>query len=292
MKIAVATDINSGISQVEADRLGVFIKQSPVIIDGAAHFEGVDLLHDAFFQALSDCETVSTSQPSLGDVSSFWNQILKTHDQIVYIPISNGLSTASSNASALAESEYKNKVFVVDNHRVSVTQKSSVLDAVALVESGFAACEIKKQLEATANDSIIYIGVDSLEYLLKSGRITPTAAAMGTALKIKPLLMIKGERLDAFAKVRSTDACKKKLLEAAATAICDYAEKWDIDVGISHSYPNENDAIKWEKECRKRFQGATCFADPLTFSVASHVGPNSFAIGISRRLARSELETL
>ena len=292
MKIAVATDINSGISQAEADRFGVFIKQSPVIIDGVAHFEGVDLLHDVFFQALSDCETVSTSQPSLGDVSSFWNQILKTHDQIVYIPISNGLSTASSNASALAESEYKNKVFVVDNHRVSVTQKSSVLDAVALVESGFAACEIKKQLEATANDSIIYIGVDSLKYLLKSGRITPAAAAMGTALKIKPLLMIKGERLDAFAKVRSTDACKNKLIEAAATAICEYSEKWDIDVGISHSYPNESDAAKWEKECRKRFENIPCFADPLTFSVASHVGPNSFAIGISRRLARIKSETL
>ena len=203
MKTAIVTDSNSEISQSEANRLGVFVLPMPVIIDGHAYYEGLDLLSDQFFLALTQHRAVSTSQPSPGDVTALWDRVLSEYDELVYIPMSSGLSSSCATAKILAK-DYAGKVFVVDNHRISVTQKASVLDALALREEGVGAWEIQQELEDSAFDSIIYIGVETLEYLRKGGRVTARTAAISTVLQIKPLLKVEGELLDVYAKVRGT----------------------------------------------------------------------------------------
>ena len=235
MKTAIVTDSNSGITQMEAQKMNVFVLPMPVIIEGQAYYEGIDLLPDQFFRALTERQAVSTSQPSPGDVTALWDKVLAEYEELVYIPMSSGLSASCATAQMLAE-DYEGRVFVVDNHRISISQKSSAWDAVALREAGCGAQEIRRELEASGLDSIVYVGVETLEYLRRGGRVTAGAAAIGAVLQIKPLLKIEGERLDAFAKVRGSAACQKRLLSALADSVAEYAAKWDdIDVAAASS---------------------------------------------------------
>lgn len=289
MQTAIVTDSNSGISQSEAGRLGVFVLPMPVIIEKHAYYEGIDLMPDRFFHALVQHQTVSTSQPSPGDVTALWERVLTEYDELVYIPMSSGLSSSCATAAILAK-DYAGRVFVVDNHRISVTQKDSVLDALALCEAGACAREIQQELENSAFDSIIYIGVETLEYLRRGGRVTSKAAAISTILQIKPLLKIEGERLDAYAKVRGTAGCKKRLLEAMQEAVEKYSLKWDIDIGIASSYQDIGAAESWRKTTTDKFSQYHICSSPLTFSIGSHVGPDAFGMAVSRRLARAKGE--
>ena len=289
MKTAIVTDSNSGISQAEAQRLGVFVLPMPVIIDGHAYYEGTNLLSDQFFRALAEHRAVSTSQPSISDVTVLWEQVLSEYDELAYIPMSSGLSSACATAMILAR-DYSERVFVVDNHRISETQKSSVMDALALREAGFTAREIQQELEDNAFDSVIYVGVETMEYLRRGGRVTSGAAAISTVLQIKPLLKITGERLDAYAKVRDTIGCKKKLLEAIRRGVEQYAEKWDIDIGIASSYQDICAAEDWRETASGVFPQHSISSSPLTFSISSHVGPDAFGMALSRRLARTKGE--
>lgn len=209
MKTAIVTDSNSSISQAEAQRIGVFVLPMPVIIDGHAYYEGTDLLSDQFFRALAEHRAVSTSQPSIRDVTALWEQVLSEHDELVYIPMSSGLSSACATAMILAK-EYLERVFVVDNHRVSVSQKSSVMDALALREAGFTAREIQQELEDSAFDSVIYVGVETMEYLRRGGRVTSGAAAISTVLQIKPLLKITGGTVGCLRKGTRHDWLQEK----------------------------------------------------------------------------------
>ena len=202
MKTAVITDSNSGITKEEARKLGLFLMPMPVIIDGEVYYEGENLTEAEFFEALKDGRDVTTSQPSPGEVLDLWDRVLaQGYDEIVYIPMSSGLSESCSTAKNLAE-DYEGKVYVVDNHRVSVTQKSSAMDALAMVEKGIPAAEIQKKLNDSAYESSIYVAVDTLEFLKKGGRVTAAGAALGSMFNIKPILSIQGDKLDAFAKVR------------------------------------------------------------------------------------------
>ena len=288
MKTAIVTDSNSGITQAEAQKMNVFVLPMPVIIEGQAYYEGIDLLPDQFFRTLTERQTVSTSQPSPGDVTALWDKVLAEYEELVYIPMSSGLSASCATAQMLAE-DYEGRVFVVDNHRISISQKSSTWDAVALREAGCGAQEIQRELEASGLDSIVYVGVETLEYLRRGGRVTAGAAAIGAVLQIKPLLKIEGELLDACAKVRGTAGCKKKLLETIRGDAERLSAKWDIDIAVAGSYQDAAALEDWREMAVNAFpEHGNIFADPLSFSVSSHVGPDAFGMAVSRRLARTK----
>ena len=211
--IAIVTDSNSGISQAEAKKLGIYVLPMPFFIDEKLYYEDIDLSQEQFYQLLAQDANVSTSQPSPGDVMDLWNSILKEHTEILHIPMSSGLSASCATAQGLAQ-DYEGKVYVVDNQRVSITMKQSVLDASALVKEGKTAKEIKKILEKEALESSIYLVVDTLKYLKKGGRLTPAAAMIGSLLNIKPVLQIQGGKLDSFAKVLSVKHALKTMIKA------------------------------------------------------------------------------
>lgn len=285
MKTAIVTDSNSGIFEKEGRRLGVYVIPMPVIIEGKTFFEGRDLTHEEFYRCLLEHKEVSSSQPSPGDVMEIWNQVLASgYDEVVYIPMSSGLSGSCQTAHMLAE-DYDGKVQVVNNHRISVTQRHSVQDALLLAEQGYTAKEIKEKLEQTAYESIIFVGVETLEYLKKGGRVTPAGAAMGALLNIKPLLIIEGERLDAYAKVRGTKNCKKRLLQEMKKRADEFHERGDeIRVGVAGSFVDQREHQEWMDMAREIFKGEDINYDPLTFSIGCHVGPGAFGMGISKKL--------
>ena len=285
MKTAIVTDSNSGIFEKEGRRLGVYVIPMPVIIEGKTFFEGRELTHEEFYRCLLEHKEVSSSQPSPGDVMEIWNQVLASgYDEVVYIPMSSGLSGSWQTAHMLAE-DYDGKVQVVNNHRISVTQRHSVQDALLLAEQGYTAKEIKEKLEQTAYESIIFVGVETLEYLKKGGRVTPAGAAMGALLNIKPLLIIEGERLDAYAKVRGTKNCKKRLLQEMKKRADEFHERGDeIRVGVAGSFVDQREHQEWMDMAREIFKGEDINYDPLTFSIGCHVGPGAFGMGISKKL--------
>ena len=215
MRTAIVTDSNSGITQIQAKELGVFVLPMPFTINGQDYYEDINLTQREFYEKLKDGSDISTSQPSPESVTNLWDEILKDYDQIAHIPMSSGLSSSCQTALMLAE-DYEGKVEVVNNQRISVTQRQSVLDARQMAEQGKTAGEIKEYLEATKFDSSIYIMLDTLKYLKKGGRITPAAAALGTLLKLKPVLQIQGEKLDAFAKARTVKQAKSIMINAIA----------------------------------------------------------------------------
>lgn len=286
MRTAIVTDSNSGISEAEGAELGIFIVPMPVIIEGKAYLEGVDLSHEAFYQSLMSGRALSTTQPTPGSVLAVWDRVLSEgYDELVYIPMSSGLSSSCQTARMLAE-DYEGRVQVADNHRVSITQHSSVLDALRLAQEGLPAAEIRERLEQSAYDSLIYIGVETLEFLKRGGRVTAAGAAIGTALNISPLLVIRGERLDAYKKVRGTRNCKKREIEAMA----DYAEGLrqagrPFRVGVAGSFHQKEKDREWFDMVREAFPGEELYYDRLTFSVSCHVGPEAFGMGISVKLA-------
>lgn len=285
MRTAIMTDTNSGIFPEEGKDLGIFVVPMPVIIDGQIYYEGVDLSVKQFYQYLSEGRQITTSQPPTEDILSFWDRILEEYDDLVYIPMSSGLSSACQMAQGLSQ-EYKGRVRIADNHRISVPLKDSVLDAKAMALSGCTASEIQEALERSAYDSITYIGVDTLEYLKKSGRVTASGAALGAILNIKPLLVIEGERLDAYAKVRGTRNCKKRLLEAISDQIKQFLHRgWKFSVGLADSYMDPAPQNEWLSMASEFLERNDLEYSPLTCSIGSHTGPNAFGMAVTRRIA-------
>lgn len=288
MKIAIMTDQNSGFSDQQVEELGIFQLKMPVIIDGEDYFEGVNLTHDQFYEAMLSKKDITTSQPSPGDVMDMWDDLLdKGYDEIVYIPMSSGLSTSCQNAISFMD-EYDGKVQVVDNRRISITLQHSVEDAISLVKKGKSAVEIKDILEKTALDSSIYIAVDTLEFLVKSGRVTASAVALSSVLGIKPILTIQGDKLDAFAKVRGVKMGESKIVEAVkhdlATRFAGI-DKSNIAIETAGSFINPEDAQKWLEFVKKEFPEFEKIGySQLSLSIGSHVGPNSYALAASVRL--------
>lgn len=285
MRTAIVTDSNSGIFEEERHKLGVYIVPMPVMIDGETYYEGTNLTHEEFYRFLSEGRDVSSSQPTLGNVMEVWDSVLSSgYDEIVYIPMSSGLSGSCQTAAALAE-EYGGRVHVVDNHRISVTQRHSVQDALMLAGQGYAANEIKNMLEQAAYESVIFVGVETLEYLKKGGRVTPAGAALGTLLNIKPLLIIEGERLDAHAKVRGTRNCKRRLLEEMKNKADEFHKSGAaLRVGVAGSFVKKEEHQEWMEMACEVFAGEEINYDPLTVSIACHVGHGAFGMGISRKL--------
>ena len=264
--------------------MGVYVVPMPVLIGGNIYYEGVDLTQKQFYGAMLEGKNVSTTQPSPGDVMTLWNQALEDHDAVVYIPMSSGLSTSCQTALVLAQ-DYGGRVQVADNRSISVPQRYAVLDALEMARSGWEAEEIKAALEQTAGDTIIYIGVDTLEYLKRGGRITPAAAKMGGVLQIKPLLQIHGQRLDAFARVRGTMNCKKRLIQEMQICVEAYRHRGDpFAVAAAGTFLSKAEEREWICMAQEVFPGRTIRYDPLAFSIGCHVGPGAFGMAVSKRL--------
>lgn len=285
MRTAIVTDSNSGIFENEAREMGIYVVPMPIVIDGKTYYEGVDLTYEKFYQSLMDDKKVTSSQPSPGNILDLWEYLFtQRYDEIVYIPMSSGLSHSCETAILLAEN-YDGKVQVVDNHRISVTQRHAVEDAFMMAKQGYSAKEIKEILEKTAYDSIIYVGVETLEYLKKGGRVTPAGAAMGSILHIKPLLVIDGERLDAFAKVRGTKNCKKREIEQMQKIAEEYRQSGaEIRIGVASSILDDEKSAEWLQMVQSAFPDEDIHYDPLTFSIGCHVGPGAFGMGITKKL--------
>lgn len=284
-KVAITTDSNSGITFEESRKTDVFVLPMPILIDGTLFFEGINLSQTEFYQKLSAGADVSTSQPSPGELIEFWTEILKEYDEIVHIPMSSGLSQSCATAAMLAK-EFDNKVFVVDNRRISVTMKQSVYDACALREREFSAAEIKEYLEKTANDSSIYIAVDTMKYLKKGGRVTPAAAAIGSILKIKPILQIHGAKLDKYALARGNLKAKELIKQAMSrdlsTVFSSFVQKGEMALYVAHT-DNEEQALAFQTELKKDFPDiAVTLCDPLSLSVSCHIGPGALALACAR----------
>lgn len=281
-KIAVVTDSNSGITQEKGKKLGVHVIPMPFYIDGELFLEDITLTQEAFYEKLaSDCE-ISTSQPAPGEVMEFWDKLLKEYDEIVHIPMSSGLSSTCETAIMLSK-DYDGKVEVVNNQRISVTQKTSVLDAVRLAKAGKSALEIKESLEAEKLEASIYITVDTLKYLKKGGRITPAAAAIGTVLNLKPVLQIQGEKLDAFAKVRGWKQAKKTMLDAMEKDLLHRFGGKKMSLLAAYTCSAE-EAKSWKEELEDRFPNYTIDMDPLSLSVACHIGPGALAVACAKEV--------
>ena len=286
MKIAIVTDSNSGITQSEAKELGCFLIPMPFLIDEKEYFEEISLSQEEFYEKLLSGADVSTSQPNIFSVTELWKDLLKTYDQIVHIPMSSGLS-ASTETAINAAKDFNGKVEVVDNKRISVTLKQSVIDAINLAKDGKNAKEIKDWLENTALDSSIYIMVTTLKYLKKGGRITPAAAAIGSLLKIKPILQIQGSKLDKFCQVISFNQGKKRMIEQMIYDI-EHRFKSQLDEGklkIQMAYTHAKDkCLEFKKEADKELEKYGLkveMVDPLSLSVACHIGDGAIAIACS-----------
>ena len=287
MSIAIVTDSNSGITQKQAQELQISVIPMPFYIDGELYYEDINLTQEEFYRKLEHDAKITTSMPAVGDVMDLWKKLLKEYDEVLYIPMSSGLSSSCETARMLADDEFPDKVFVVNNQRISVTQRQSVLDAMTLAKRGMTASRIRDYLEETRFESSIYITVDTLSYLKKGGRITPAAAAIGTLLRIKPVLQIQGEKLDSFAKCRTVRQACTVMLDAIRTdmkerfALADHPE----DAVIAAAYTcSLSEAEEWKKEIEEAFPGREIHMDPLSLSVACHIGPGSRAVTISRRL--------
>ena len=285
--VAIVTDSNSGISQAEGKELGIYVIPMPFLVDGKLYFEDVDMNKEQFYHFLENDADLSTSQPSPGDVMDLWDKLLKEYDEIVHIPMSSGLSASCSTAMGLAR-DYDGKVQIVDNQRISVTMQQSVMDAKHLVAAGKSAAQIKEILEKEALESSIYLMVDTLKYLKKGGRITPSAALLGSALNLKPILQIQGDKLDAYKKVRGVKAAKKNMLEAMKKDVegrfSDYVTKGQLKLHVAYT-TDEETARQWKEEVQSVFPDiAISRMDPLSFSVTCHTGPGVLAIAASHAL--------
>lgn len=289
--VAIMTDSNSGITQETAKELGVYVLPMPFYIDEELYYEEISLSQEEFYQHLSEKAEISTSMPAIPDLTELWDKLLETHDEVVYLPMSSGLSSSCSTATVMAQ-DYDGRVQVADNKRISVTLKQAVIDAKALADAGWNAARIKEHLETTAAESSIYITLDTLYYLKKGGRITPTAAALGTLLRLKPVLQIQGDKLDAYAKCRTTKAAHTTMIDAMRK---DFVERFDAGengegMHIMAAYTGTDDtaAKAWEQEIREAFGGhEVTFVDPLSLSVSCHIGPGALAIACTKKLSET-----
>lgn len=285
-KIAIVTDSNSGITQEEGRRLGVSVIPMPFFINEKMYLEGITLSQDEFYQWLKSDASISTSQPSPGETMGLWDNLLKEYDEIIQIPMSSGLSATCATAMGLAQ-EYEGRVYVVDNQRISVTQRQSVVDAIALRDAGKSGAEIKKILEEEKFNSSIYITLETLKYLKKGGRITPAAAAIGTVLNLKPVLQIQGDKLDAYSKTRGKKQAKRVMVKAMQNdwenRFAEYVKRGEMCLQSAYA-GNEEEALEFKKELEEAFPGQEIVLDPLSLSVACHIGYGAVAVACSRRV--------
>lgn len=285
-RIAIVTDSNSGITQKEGKELGISVIPMPFYINDELYFEDITLTQEEFYQKLDEDADIKTSQPAPGDVLDLWEKLLEDHDEIVHIAMSSGLSSSCATAAMLAD-DYDGKVQVVDNQRISVTQRQSVADAMKLEEEGKSAKEIKDILEADKLDSGIFIMVDTLKYLKKGGRVTSAGAAIGTVLGIKPVLQIHGEKLDAFAKTRGVKQAKKKMIAAVRKEL---EERFPDGDFAKHAYlqsaytKDKEAALKWKEELMAEFPEMEFHQDPLSLSVACHIGAGALAVAWTHKI--------
>lgn len=284
--IAIVTDSNSGITQTAARELGIFVLPMPFMINEQTFYEDIDLTQEQFYEKLASGADICTSQPSPESVMELWDGLLKDYDEIVHIPMSSGLSGSCQSAVMLAE-DYDGRVQVVNNQRISVTQRQSCLDAKLLASKGMSAREIKEALEADRFNSSIYIMLNTLYYLKKGGRITPAAAAIGTMLKLKPVLQIQGEKLDAFAKARTVSQGKNIMINAVRSDMenrfggaPDPEKHW---ISMAYTYDREAGEA-FRAEVQEVFPGFEIHMDPLSLSVACHIGPGALAVTCSKKI--------
>ena len=286
-KTAIITDSNSGITHAQGSELGIFVLPMPFFINEELFYEDISLTQEEFYQKLAEDAEISTSQPSPGEVMELWDKVLEEYEELVHIPMSSGLSKACETAMMLAQ-DYEGRVHVVDNQRISVTQRQSVMDAKTLAEQGVSGEEIKRILEEMKMESSIYITLETLKYLKKGGRITSAAAAIGTVLNIKPVLQIQGERLDAYAKVRGRMQGRKTMLDAIRKDLEERfssvpVEQMHFAVAYSGAKTEEVDA--WVEEVKAAFpQAAIDFVDPLSLSVSCHIGAGALAVTVTTPL--------
>lgn len=284
-KVIIMTDSNSGITQAQAKEMGVVVLPMPFYINEEMFYEDIDLSQEQFYEKLQAGGDIKTSMPLVGDVTDKWDELLKEYDEVVYIPMSSGLSSSCETAYMLSQ-DYDGKVEVVNNQRISVTMRQSVIDAKNLAEAGKSAKEIKDILEAAKFDSSIYIMVDTLTYLKKGGRITPAAAALGTLLKLKPVLQIQGEKLDAFAKARTVKQAKNIMIEAMKS---DFEKRFDSadgrDINLEMAYTHDLEAaLAFKEEVQAAFPENEIVLNPLSLSVSCHIGPGALAIACSKKI--------
>lgn len=282
-KIAIMTDSNSGITQEQGKQEGILVIPMPFNIEGKTYMEDIDLSQEQFYTMLSEGTDISTSQPSPEKVLKYWENALKTCDEVVHIPMSSGLSGSCETATMLAE-DFGGRVQVVNNQRISVTQRQSVLDAAALAKAGKSAAQIKDILEAEKYESSIYIMVDTLKYLRKGGRITPAAAALGSLLRLKPVLQIQGGKLDAYAKARTVKQARKMMIDAMKHDLkTRFGKANGENVTLHAAYTLDTKAAEdFCTEIREIFPNHEIHMDPLSLSVACHIGPGSIAIACSK----------
>lgn len=287
-KIAIVTDSNSGITQRQAAELGISVVPMPFDIDGKTYYEDISLTQEEFYIKLNGNADISTTQPSPENVMDMWRKLLEDHESVIYIPMSSGLSGSCQTAMVFSmEDEFDGKVFVIDNQRISVTQRQAVLDAKLMADEGIAVGEIVKYLMDTKMESSIYIMVDTLKYLKKGGRVTPAAAALGTILKLKPVLQIQGEKLDAFAKARTLTQAKNIMINAVKA---DVEKRFggnvnNVHLEIAHTH-NLQEALNFKEEVAAAFpeyQGQI-YVDHLSLSVSCHIGPGSLALAATKRM--------
>ena len=284
-KVIVVTDSNSGITPDEAKMLGVEVLPMPFYINEQMYYENIDLTQEQFYEKLAAGGDIKTSMPLVGDVTDKWDELLKENDEIVYIPMSSGLSSSCETAYMLSQ-DYDGKVQVVNNQRISVTMRQSVIDAKNLAEAGKNAAEIKQILEDAKFESSIYIMVDTLTYLKKGGRITPAAAALGTLLKLKPVLQIQGEKLDAFAKARTVKQAKSIMIDAMKS---DFEKRFgnpdgsQINLEMAYTYDLAA-AEAFKEEVQAAFPNNEIVMSPLSLSISCHIGPGALAIACSKKI--------
>ncbi len=288
-KVAIITDSNSGITQAQAKEYGVFVLPMPFMIGENEYFEDIDLTQEQFYEKLQGGDNISTSQPALTQVSELWDNVLKEYDEIIHIPMSSGLSGSCQSAYMLSqEDQYCGKVFVIDNQRISVTQRRSVLDAKELADMGKSASEIAEILMRDKLEASIYIMLDTLYYLKKGGRITPAAAAIGTLLKLKPVLQIQGEKLDAYSKARTANVGKETMKNAIKNDIENRfggLDKAIDNVYIQIAYTKDIEpALQFKEEVLKEFPGFDIVVNPLSLSVSCHIGPGALALACSKKV--------
>ena len=286
-KVAILTDSNSGITQAEAARSGLYVISMPFYINDQMFFEEIDLSQEDFYDRLTEGAEIKTSMPTVGSVTDQWKKLLQDYDEIVYIPMSSGLSSSCETAYMLAQDEeFDGKVFVVDNQRISVTQRQSAYDAKMLADQGRSGAQIRDILMDEKFQSSIYIMVDTLTYLKRGGRITPAAAALGTLLRLKPVLQIQGEKLDAFAKARTVKQAKTIMIDAIKK---DFAERFHDASGsnmyleIAYTYDLEA-AEQFKREVQEHFPDHEIVMNPLSLSVSCHIGPGALALATSHRI--------
>lgn len=285
-RVAIVTDSNSGITQSQAKELGITVMPMPFFIDNETYYEDIDLTQEDFYQKLTEDASISTSMPLVGNVTDTWDDLLQEYDEIVHIPMSSGLSASCDTATMLAR-DYDGRVQVVNNQRISVTQRQSVLDAIALRDAGKNAAEIKEKLEEEKMESSIYITLETLKYLKKGGRITPAAAAIGTVLNLKPVLQIQGEKLDAYAKVRGKKQAKRVMMKAMQedwdTRFKKYVESGEMCLQMAYA-GNKEEAEEFKKEVQAAFPGIDIHMDPLSLSVACHIGHGALAVACAKKV--------